>query len=316
MIRLRAPATIANLGPGFDTFGLAITLYNIFCIEPAETDAVILSPKTTATVKTDWLPSSPADNIFIKAMDRVFETVGQQRPPVAVDIEAHIPLTRGMGSSSSAVVAGLAAGNLLAGSPLDEEKLLEMAIAIEGHPDNVAPAMLGNVVMCDGEASYTFPWPAGWGIMVVIPAYHLLTSTARSVLPPNYSREDVVFNLRKASLLTWALTHADEDAFRRSLDDKIHQPYRTALIREFEPVKEIALNTTVNGQSAFGAVISGSGPTTAVFYPKAIEGELDAAIRAYMATLDGPFEIWKFEADTEGLRELLPAEQFTATHMP
>lgn len=270
---IAVPATMANLGPGFDTFGLAVGLYNRFTFRPADADALSVAP--ASSVETAALAVAPADSILFSAMAHFSRNTGLALPPLAVEIEAHIPVARGLGSSSTAIVAALLAANRLAGEPLTRQALLEMAIALEGHPDNVAPAMLGGAVMYDTRP-YALPWPEAWKIAVVIPPYPVLTEEARKALPEKYPLADAVFTLRKASLLTYALLEGDEAAFRASLDDRLHQPYRETLIPDYRPVRELAMEA-----GAFGTIISGSGSTIGIYYPSSAEESLLTALRAY-----------------------------------
>ncbi len=258
MVVAQVPATAANMGPGFDTFGLALKLHNRFMATEASQDNLIISPNST--VELSGLLRNPTDNLFFQAVDRVFAELGKPRPAIEVSIEGHIPLARGLGSSSTAVVAGLSVANSLSGNPFNHQQILKLAIELEGHPDNVAPALLGGVVLTDGEQTYPIPWPADWKIITVIPDYVVFTEEARQVLPRQYPLDSAVFNLRKASLLTYALLKQDSEAFSRSLDDMLHQPYRKQLIPEFDEITAIA-----QSHGAFGTVISGSGPTVAVF---------------------------------------------------
>lgn len=279
---IRVPATSANLGPGFDTFGLALKCYNRFFLTPAPHGSDQLTFSQNSCVDLAGVCEKPSDSLLFKALDRFYQYLNQARPPIHAEVEAHIPLARGLGSSSSVIVAGLAGANMMEGSPLSIETLLQLATALEGHPDNVAPALLGGAVFCDmsqteGEGSQTtcraLPWPEAWGILVAVPPYRLLTEKARAVLPRTFSREDALFNMRKASLLTYGLLQQDAEAFSKSLDDRLHQPYRSALIPEFEPIRELCAKA-----GAFGTVISGAGPSVAVFFPKNVHETVMSAL--------------------------------------
>ncbi len=260
-ISIRVPATCANLGPGFDSLGLALKLYNHFEVIPADTDGMSIAEGNCVDVA--GMSLAPEQNLFFKALNRFYEKLGQQRPTVHVAVEAHIPLARGLGSSSTAIVGGLLAGNILAGEPMSKTELIELATEIEGHADNVAPAVLGGVVLCDGPVAHTLPWPEDWQVAVVVPEEKLLTETARGVLPEKVPMADAVYNMQKAALWTHAVHQRDEAAFQSALADKLHQPYRGPLIPVFEPVAKVAATC-----GAFGAVVSGAGPSVAVFYPK------------------------------------------------
>ena len=267
MFTVRVPATIANMGPGFDSFGMAVSLYNRFHFRDAERDA--LGFANTGSVDTTALSAeAPGDNILFQAMDYLYKQAGQQRPAFNITVEADIPVARGLGSSSTAIVAGLVAANQFLGEPFQTDQLLEMAVSMEGHPDNVAPALLGGVVLCDTRP-YILPWPLEWRVMVLSPGYTVLTEEARRILPKQVSLDDSIFNLRKASTLTYALLREDPDALRASLQDRLHQPYRRKLIKEYD-----AIETLVMDDGAYGMIISGSGSTMAVFYPTVLHAFL------------------------------------------
>ncbi len=269
MISLRVPATTANLGPGFDSFGLALKLYNRFEFTPAQTDRLHILPGTCVEVSD--LPLDPRENLVFQAMDRYFTLLGEKRPSLDVGLEVHIPLARGLGSSSTAIAAGVVAANRLNHDALDLSALISIATEIEGHPDNVAPAISGGCMLCDEGRAYPLPWPEDWQILIALPDYPMRTDNARKALPESYPLHDAIYNLRKASVLTYSLLRHDEDAFRQSLYDALHQPFRGPLITEFEPVRQIAIQ-----KGAFGGVISGAGSAIAIFFPDAVRpGLLD-----------------------------------------
>lgn len=272
MFTVRVPATIANMGPGFDSLGMAVTLHNTFSFSPAERDSLIFSPKST--VDLGGLSEGDGENILFTALNAIYAKAGQKRSPQQVEVTADIPVARGLGSSSTAVIAGLVAGNAMLQKPFDNADLLQMAIDMEGHPDNVAPALLGGVVLYDTRP-YPLPWPADWRILTLSPDYPVLTSEARRMLPQSVSLHDAIHNLRKTSVLTYALLNQDPEALRNALHDKLHQPYRRALIKEYDTLEALALNT-----GAFGMIISGSGSTMAIFYPETIQARLLEAVPA------------------------------------
>lgn len=274
VIEVSVPATSANLGPGFDTFGMALGLTNRFHFQPAEADTLSLSPASTVT---ESLPSlDPADSLLFRTLDRFYQRLGKPRPPLACTMEIHIPPARGLGSSATAVVGALVAANALAAEPYSQQALLDLAIELEGHPDNVAPALLGGVTLCDGNQVTALPWPQAWRAAVVIPSYTTSTGEARKALPAEVPMSDAVFNLRKASLWTYALLSGDGEAFRQSLTDRLHQPTRGAALPDFAPLQALA-----QAAGAFGAVISGSGPTVAIFYPREVEKVLMERLAQY-----------------------------------
>ena len=299
MFTVRVPATIANLGPGFDSFGMAVSLYNCFEFQQAERDGLVFSPDGAADVSALQKASDSGDqrvgkNLLFVAMDRLFEKAGQARPPLQVRITADIPVARGLGSSSTAIVAWLVAANHLLNQPFESLDLLDLAVEMEGHPDNVAPAMLGGVVLYD-ERPYRLPWPLEWRVLTVSPDYEVLTEEARRILPASVPMADGIFNLRKASVLTYALLQEDPDAFRASLQDRLHQPYRRQLIAEYDAIERLVM---VDG--ALGMIISGSGSTMAIFYPTVIHAFLLEKLQGLIATQGWSMTVNDLTVDTEG----------------
>ncbi|MBR8828280.1 MAG: homoserine kinase [Gomphosphaeria aponina SAG 52.96 = DSM 107014] len=249
------PATTANLGPGFDCVGAALTLNNHFKFTPTEGEGKItVTGMEAAKVSTD------KGNLLYQALERFYQYLGKTPPPVAIDIELGVPLARGLGSSATAIVGGLVGANYLAGSPLKLSDIMELAIAFEGHPDNVVPALLGNCQLCVGEPGNwqicEIPWHKNLIPVVAIPDFELSTEAARSVLPSAVSRRDAIFNVAHLGLLLQGLTTGRGDWLERAMEDKLHQPYRKSLIPGYDSVKAAAINA-----GAYGMVISGAGPT-------------------------------------------------------
>lgn len=253
------PATTANLGPGFDCIGAALSLYNQFRFKPLAGDA----PKVQFQVKGTEAERVQQDenNLAYQAFCRVYAHLNQTPPPVEIEIQLGVPLARGLGSSATAIVGGLLGANLLAGSPLDTEGVIELAIAMEGHPDNVVPALVGGCQLSARDAqdhwlTVQIPWHSDIVPVIAIPNFELSTAEARRVLPTEYSRADAVFNTAHLGLLVRALDTGRGDWLSAALLDRIHQPYRETLIPGYEAVQAAALSV-----GAYGLVISGAGPT-------------------------------------------------------
>ncbi|MBW4622569.1 MAG: homoserine kinase [Cyanosarcina radialis HA8281-LM2] len=258
------PATTANLGPGFDCLGAALRLYNEFSFSRQESGeiAIAVTGSEAKRVSTD------RHNLAYKAVVKFYQHIEQTPPPLKIEIKLGVPLARGLGSSATAIVGGLVGANLLAGEPLNQSQVMALAIAMEGHPDNVVPALLGgcrlaatnvetrdlaslpNWEICD------IPWHDDVVPVVAIPDFELPTAQARQVLPAQYSRADAIFNTAHLGLLLRGLETGKGDWLRSALQDRIHQPYRQALIPGYEAVKAVAI-----ASGAYGMVISGAGPT-------------------------------------------------------
>ncbi len=278
-VSVRVPASSANCGPGFDSIGLALALHNHLTLQIAEKDGLSVSGEGETEL------SGQSQTIAHQAAHRVFAALQMQVAGVHLTLENRIPLARGLGSSSAAIVGGLVAANKWAQTfenrALSTQNLLDLATEIEGHPDNVAPALLGGfAVSALGEKGKVtsirlqnarFPRFAVW-----IPGAELSTNAARGVLPENYSRADAVFNLSRAALLVAALANGDFEALSEALRDKIHQDFRAPLVPGYDAISRAALE---NG--AYGVTLSGSGPSILAWLPENSDaiGAMESAAR-------------------------------------
>lgn len=258
-IRVTVPATTANLGPGFDCIGAALTLYNQFIwtrLDEAEALEIKVFGSEADRVVRD------TSNLLYQSFLEFYQQLGQPVPGVKIEIHLGVPLARGLGSSATAIVGGLVAANALAGVPLSITEIMQLAIAAEGHPDNVVPALLGGCrlsVMDETTQTWQIcdiPWDEQLVPVIAIPDFELSTAEARRVLPPDYSRADAIFNTAHLGLLVRGLETGNPDWLKVALQDKIHQPYRKRLIHGFDAVREAALQA-----GALEVVISGAGPT-------------------------------------------------------
>lgn len=253
-VRIRVPASTANLGPGFDTLGLALSLYA--WIEMREHDRTVFS------LHGDGLKDVPQDksNLIYKVAQKVFDEAGVSVPELAISMHSDIPLTRGLGSSASAIVGALAAANALIGSPLPPGKLFDMATGLEDHPDNVGASLFGGFISAIWDGSHAeyirIEPPENLDTLVVIPDFHLSTAKARDVLPKSVSLKDAVHNISRASLLTAAMAAGRLDAVRAAMSDRLHQPYRVELVPGMAEIL-----TEAPHRGALGIALSGAGPT-------------------------------------------------------
>lgn len=273
-VSYKVPATSANIGPGFDCLGMALPVYNIVTIEETNTPAknldinLINDIENAIETNIDNI-SRDNTNIVYKAVEELYGLVGKEVGNINISIQTGIPVARGLGSSASVIVGGLLAANDLLGNPADEAALLSIATEIEGHPDNVVPAILGGVVFSsledDGYVLYKkLNWNDDWIVTVCVPDFELPTSVSRSVLPENVSMEDAIFNSKHLSMLIHAIDTKDTNLMRFALQDKLHQPYREKLITGFKEIKE----AFKNNESVLGTVISGAGPSVLVISQK------------------------------------------------
>ncbi len=253
-IDVRVPATSANLGPGFDVLGLALGLYNEIVYDEADGVTVAIEGEGVGRLDTG------AANVVARAARMAYEAAGRRFPGAAIRCLNRIPPARGLGSSAAAWVGGLVAANAMLGSPLDRDALLALACRAEGHPDNVAAALLGGLtVSCvSGEsvAAVSLRVPADLLWVVLVPKPESSTREARAVLPETVTRADAVFNLQRMGLLLAALASGRVDVLGVAMDDRLHQPQRQALFPWMDAVRRAALEA-----GALGCVLSGAGPS-------------------------------------------------------
>lgn len=258
VIRVAAPATSANLGPGYDCLGLALDLWNTLEVEPLPSGA---APRVEVSGEGAGELDAGRDNLVYRAIEFLYAEAGRTPPPLRVRCHNEIPLSRGLGSSAAAAAAGLLAANLLCGRPFTPGELLEMAATLEGHPDNAAAAVLGGLqlVVTDGDTLYTAPVPVPPEINAVlfIPEARIATAAARAVLPEAVPLADAVHNAARAALLVAALSGNHPEYLSLATQDRLHQPYRRPL---FPPLK--LLLQAARDAGALGAFLSGSGSTT------------------------------------------------------
>lgn len=253
-VEVIVPATSANLGPGFDCLGAALSLYNRFWFSPGETELNIhfRGGETVGFGK---------DNLVYRAFARAFELFDKPVPAVNIEIELNVPMARGLGSSATAIVGGLLGANVMGELNLSAERLLQVAIAIEGHPDNVVPALKGGcqLSVLGERGRWTF-CPVNWHdsifAVVAIPDFKLSTETAREVMPKSISVPDAVFTQAHLGLLLRSLDTGNTDWLSEALHDRLHQPHRIKLIAGFDAVQAAA-----TAAGAHGTAISGAGPT-------------------------------------------------------
>lgn len=276
-VKVTIPATSANLGPGFDCLGLALELTNT--IELCTAAPGVLEITAAGEGAAD-LPRD-ANNLVVEATNVLFAAVGKQPPGLRIHLHNHIPVGSGLGSSAAAILGGMLAANGLLGSPLTPAEVLDLAIRYEGHPDNVAPAMLGGLVLGvqDGENWHLDPIPIPpMQVAYVLPDFQFPTVAARAVLPTAVSRPDAIFNAGRVGLLVRALAAANFAALRIAVQDRLHQPYRIPLVPGLAAAMEAAL-----ASGAAAVALSGAGPSLIAFAPDGHEAINRAAQNAFQA---------------------------------
>jgi len=271
MLRARVPATSANLGPGFDALGLALDLHLVVYANLADRDDF------------SYAGEGPAPrlhgNLVHHGFAAVYRAVGEAVPPVSFTVENPIPLARGLGSSSAALVAGAAIADALLEHPLGRDGVFQLTAGIEGHPDNVGPAVYGGLTVAAADARGEFlatslRLPERWSLLFGVPDFELPTPTARAALPSSYSRSDTVLTSSRSALWVAAVANDQPELLRAASLDVLHEPYRAAL------VPRLAVTTArLREVGVYAAFLSGAGPSVGVVAPP----ELLEACRAVLA---------------------------------
>lgn len=273
-ISVKVPATTANLGPGFDCLGMALPIYNTVTIE----ETVLPGTGIEINVISD---SDAVDELSIehmelnenslvyKAVELLYNSIGQNPSELKINIHSNIPIARGLGSSASVIVGGLLAANELLGRPADEAALLSIATEVEGHPDNITPAIVGGLVISSQEDNCAvvyrkLDWPQEWTLTLCIPDYELPTEISRSVLPKEVPLCDAVFNAQRMAMFVQAVSTKDSELMKLALQDKLHQPYRTKLVPGLEKIIE----NLKHEDNVLGTVLSGAGPSILIISHK------------------------------------------------
>jgi homoserine kinase len=264
------PASSANLGPGFDSFAIALPLLADYEMRPARAWSV------TVEGDGDKIPTGD-ENLFVVAARAAAAAAAETLGAYHVTLRSAIPVGRGLGSSAAAIVGGVVAANALMGEPLDRRSLLRVASEVEGHADNVAAALYGAFTVAlpsdDGPVVTKIAFPRAWRICLLIPREPLATDTARAILPASVPRADAVFNLAHAAALLAAVLRSDGALVSIAMADRLHQPARARLVTGLDDIIAAA-----RGAGAFGAALSGAGPTVVAFAPARLAARVVAAM--------------------------------------
>ncbi|MFN2136588.1 MAG: homoserine kinase [Candidatus Promineifilaceae bacterium] len=294
-VTISIPATSANLGPGYDALGIALNLRH------RVTFTRLPSPEIRITAAGEDAHCIPRDasNLVYRSMCLVFDKVGGAPPGLFIHQQNEIPIASGLGSSSSAVLAGMFGANELAGRPLSRAEILQMATNLEGHPDNVAPAVYGGLVLgVQHEGALLveqIPVPP-LKVVIVLPNFALATDDARAVLPRELSMADAIFNSSRLGLLIRALEAGDHARLAVAMDDRLHQPYRVPLISGMAAAMAAARDA-----GASGVALSGAGPSLIAFAPGGHDAVAAAAAQAFAEAGLG-VRSWLLDIDYEGVQ--------------
>ncbi len=291
-ISVKVPATAANIGPGFDCLGMALPIYNTITIEETVLPGtgieinVISEDSTVDELSIEHL-ALDENSLVYKAVELLYNSIGQTPSELKINIHTNIPIARGLGSSASVIVGGLIAANELLGRPADEAALLSIATEVEGHPDNITPAIVGGLVISSQEEDCTvvyrkLTWPEEWSITACIPDYELSTDISRSVLPKEVPMKDAVFNAKRMAMFVEAVNTKDADLMRLALQDKLHQPYRMKLV----PGLERIMDNLKHEENVLGCVLSGAGPSILIISQKNDLDKIHSVVKETWADLN------------------------------
>jgi homoserine kinase len=292
-LQVRVPATSANLGPGFDVLGLALDLHNVFVVETADSTRIEIKGHA------EDLPLD-ANNLFYRAFRHLFDLAGEVAPTLSVRMTLNIPPGKGLGSSATAVIGGLVAANEFLGRRLGQAELLSEAVKLEhgGHADNVAPALLGGLVVNVIEAgkviSVKLPFPTELQAVVFTPDFPMDTVRGRSLMPGKYRTEDAVYNSSRVALFLAAISQGRYDLLGVAMQDRMHQPYRTRIFPLLPALIEAALQA-----GAHGACLSGGGSSVLALATEHAEKVAQALVDTARASgIDGAAMVT--QADEKG----------------
>ena len=305
-VSVKVPATTANLGPGFDCMGMALPIYNTVTIEETVLPGtgieinVIAEDDTSDELSLEHIPMDE-NSIIYKAVELLYNSIGQTPSELKITVHTQIPVARGLGSSASVIVGGLIAANELLGRPADEAALLSIATEVEGHPDNITPAIVGGLVLTsseeDGSIVYRkLDWPQEWNLTLCVPEYELATDISRSVLPKEVPIQDAVFNAKRLAMFIQAIHTKDSALMKLALKDKLHQPYRMKLVPGLEKIIE----NLKHEENVLGCVLSGAGPSILIISERNNLDKIRSIVRETWADLNVKAEIYTLPVDNNG----------------
>ncbi len=294
MIHIKVPATSANMGPGFDSIGVALQLYNHLWFEQIEEGVeIIVKRKHKIEIPTD------KNNLIYRTMVDFFAETGNVMPGVRLVQEDYIPMVRGLGSSAACIVAGLLAANHMSGCHYSKEQLAQIAAKIEGHPDNCNPALFGGMVV--GATDYNemrhvrLDLPEDLVFAIMVPNFPVSTHDARKVLPSVYDRSDAVFNASRAALLVASIYSGNYENLTMAVQDRIHQPYRSQLIPDMDRIFKAAKN-----YGALAAYLSGAGSTLMAILTDNKAEAFQQKMTAYLKAIPNEWQLTLLKPDSQG----------------
>ena len=294
MMHIKVPATSANMGPGFDSIGVALELYNHLWFEEIEQGVEII-------VKKEHEIKMPTDknNLIYKTMVDFFAETGNVMPGVRLIQKDDIPMVRGLGSSAACIVAGLLAANHMSGCHYSREQLAQIAAKIEGHPDNSNPALFGGMVvgaLDHNEMRHVkLDLPKDLVFAIMVPDFPVSTEDSRKVLPDMYTKADAIFNASRAALLVASIYAGNYENLAMAMQDRIHQPYRSQLIPDMDRIFKAAKN-----YGALATYLSGAGSTLMAVLTDDKAEVFQQKMAAYLKAIPNEWQLTLLKPDTKG----------------
>ncbi|MCM1265251.1 MAG: homoserine kinase [Candidatus Gastranaerophilales bacterium] len=305
-VSVKVPATSANIGPGFDCLGMALPIYNTVTIDETVLPGtgveinILSEEENVDNLIIDHIPKDE-NSVVYKAVELLYNSIGQTPSELKINIQTSIPVTRGLGSSAAVIVGALIAANKLLGNPADESALLSIATEIEGHPDNVTPAIVGGLVISslenDGSIAYRkLHWPEEWAITVCIPDVELATEISRSVIPSEVPLQDAIFNIKRMAMFVEAVNTTDAELMKLALMDKLHQPYREKLVPGLKELTEAFKHE----DDVLGCVLSGAGSSMLVISKNNVIDKVTSTINEVMSNLNVKADVKTVKIEENG----------------
>ncbi|HEY9788623.1 MAG TPA: homoserine kinase [Candidatus Obscuribacterales bacterium] len=300
-LTISVPGSTTNLGPGFDSLGLALSIYSRFTFQVLESDEPTI-PRITLLRGAEGL-STGEDNLVFRVLQEALTGNEALLARLRLTIETDIPLARGLGSSSTAILSALWASRMLTGGEPSRQEVLTEAAGIEGHPDNVAASLLGGLIVSapsrNGRRALTqrLAWPEKWRTLVVVPGYGLSTEMARRALPKIVPLKEAVANVQRTALLVAAIANADDEALAEALEDRLHEPYRSHLVPELSDLKR-----QLKYKSALGCVLSGAGSSILVIVDDYHKRDILSFLNSWAAAQAHAPAVLDLSVDMQGLR--------------